>query len=293
MAVRLMQPGAQGRLLPRETALEMAAPVATLAASASLRLESPVSSTPGDDGLLADSTRPPAPLPLLSSSVRQLLIEGGNLDVEAGDLEAAFPRLSTAMPSVLQQALAAAGVRVPEPVDGQPVGASFAGSPFGSVTALSASPSAVTAMRPEFVVAEPFGGERWAQAVGERVMMLLGRDQQMAELKLTPPNLGQLEVRVSVQQDQASVAFVSQHAAVRDALEQAIPRLREMLAQQDLQLVNVDVSQRETGQQAGSADAGRGRSGSGGGDMAGDGAALSESGLPSGRVLQGMVDLFA
>jgi flagellar hook-length control protein FliK len=234
--------------------------------------------------------------------VHKVLVEGGNFDVgsgtgdDSGDFAAAFPRLSTATPSALQQALTTAGVRLPEPVDGQPIASSLPGSLSGNVTGMSASASVMTAapaMRSEFAVAEPFGGERWAQAVGERVMMLVGRDHQIAELKLTPPNLGQLEVRVSVQQDQASVAFVSQHAAVRDALEQAIPRLREMLAQQDLQLVNVDVSQRETGQQAGSGEAGHGRSGSGGGDLAGDGAAPTESGMPSGRLLQGMVDLFA
>jgi flagellar hook-length control protein FliK len=91
------------------------------------------------------------------------------------------------------------------------------------------------------------GDQRWADALGERVLLMAGREQHVAELRLSPPNLGPLEVRLSLHQDQASVAFVSQHAAVRDALEQAIPRLRDMLAQQDVQLVQVDVSQRETG----------------------------------------------
>jgi len=90
-------------------------------------------------------------------------------------------------------------------------------------------------------VPQKVGAADWGQAVGERLMWMVKGDQQMAELKITPPNLGPLEVKLTISNDQASVAFLSNHAAVRDALEAAIPRLREMLAQESLQLANVDV----------------------------------------------------
>jgi flagellar hook-length control protein FliK len=65
-----------------------------------------------------------------------------------------------------------------------------------------------------------------------------------------------MEVRIQVQNDQASVHFTSAHAVVRDALEAALPRLREMFGTTGVELVNVDVSsgqsfaeQQRTGEQ--------------------------------------------
>lgn len=103
-----------------------------------------------------------------------------------------------------------------------------------------------TAAAPVSVLAVPqrLHEAGWSQALGERLVLMAGREQQTAEIKLNPAHLGPLEVKLSLQQDQASVSFLSQHAPVREALEQAIPRLREMFNQQDLQLVNVDVGQR-------------------------------------------------
>jgi flagellar hook-length control protein FliK len=86
------------------------------------------------------------------------------------------------------------------------------------------------------------GGKAWQGAIADRIMWMVQGEQQFAKLQLNPPNLGPLEVRVSVNQDQASVSFMSQHAAVRDALEAAMPRLREMFDQQSMQLVRADVS---------------------------------------------------
>ena len=100
---------------------------------------------------------------------------------------------------------------------------------------------------------------------------------------------------MSLQQDQASVAFVSQHAAVREALEQAIPRLREMLGEQELQLVQVDVSQREAHQDGGQGGLGQDANG----EARSDGPASAEADAvevdDAGPMTQsrGLVDLFA
>jgi flagellar hook-length control protein FliK len=64
-----------------------------------------------------------------------------------------------------------------------------------------------------------------------------------AELRLNPPELGPLEVSLNVNSDEVSVSFQAQHAATREAVENALPRLREMLAQNGLTLANADVSQ--------------------------------------------------
>jgi flagellar hook-length control protein FliK len=91
-------------------------------------------------------------------------------------------------------------------------------------------------------VPQQVGGKAWEGAIADRVMWMVQGEQQFAKLRLNPPNLGPLEVRVSVNQDQANVSFVAQHAAVREALEAAMPRLREMFDQQSMQLVRADVS---------------------------------------------------
>ena len=152
---------------------------------------------------------------------------------------------------------------------------------------------AATAVQTPLALAQPIGSPDWQQALGERMLWLAGREQQVAELRLNPPHLGPLEVRIQVHQDQASVAFVSQHAAVREALEQAVPRLREMLGQQDLQLVQVDVGDRQAPDRQPAASHGGSAAGYSGGGEAG---AAGEPVAPAttlGRWARGLVDLFA
>jgi flagellar hook-length control protein FliK len=63
-----------------------------------------------------------------------------------------------------------------------------------------------------------------------------------AELRLDPPDLGPLEVRISLVDGETRVSFVAPQAAVREAVEAALPRLREMLTATGLNLGQVDVS---------------------------------------------------
>lgn len=98
-------------------------------------------------------------------------------------------------------------------------------------------------------VAVPVGQPQWSQAVGEKVLWLAAQNVSAAEIRLDPPDMGQLHVKVSVNQDQASVTFISPHPVVRDALDQQLNRLREMFSDQGLNLVNVDVSDRSGAQQ--------------------------------------------
>lgn len=115
-------------------------------------------------------------------------------------------------------------------------------------------------------VPQPVSDPGWGAAIGERLVWMAKGDHQLAELKISPPNLGPLEIKLTINHDQASVSFVSHHAMVRDALEAAIPRLREMLAEQSLNLVQADVG---AGQQH---DPGRSAEGhgNGGAHLAGD-----------------------
>lgn len=100
----------------------------------------------------------------------------------------------------------------------------------------AAAPAATVAV--ESRVASP----GWGAELGQKVVWLASQQQQVAHINVTPPQLGPIEIRLNLAHDQASATFVSPHAAVRDAIEAALPRLREMLAESGLTLGNVDVS---------------------------------------------------
>lgn len=82
----------------------------------------------------------------------------------------------------------------------------------------------------------------FAQGLGERLVLMADNGQQSARIKLYPEHLGPLDIRVKVDDDVAKVWFHAQHGQTRDALEQALPRLREMFAEQGLQLVRSEVA---------------------------------------------------
>ena len=87
-------------------------------------------------------------------------------------------------------------------------------------------------------------GERgWDQGLGDKLVWMAGQRQQVAELHLNPPDLGPLKITLTLDNnDQASAQFVSAHAQVREAIETAMPRLREMLADSGITLGNASVS---------------------------------------------------
>ncbi|MBI3525155.1 MAG: flagellar hook-length control protein FliK [Betaproteobacteria bacterium] len=87
----------------------------------------------------------------------------------------------------------------------------------------------------------PVGANGWDGEVGDKLVWMVGRQQQRAELVLNPPQLGRVEVSLSMHGDQTSAMFVSTNPAVRDALEAALPRLREMLADAGINLGQAQV----------------------------------------------------
>ena len=82
----------------------------------------------------------------------------------------------------------------------------------------------------------------WTQEVTDRVMWMSAQNLKSAEIKLDPAELGRLDIKVDMSQEQTQVTFASANAGVRDSLESQMFRLRELLAQQGLQNVDVNVS---------------------------------------------------
>lgn len=90
-------------------------------------------------------------------------------------------------------------------------------------------------------IATPVGTHGWDSAVGEKITWMVGRQETRAELVLNPPQLGRIEVSLSMNGDQTNAIFVSANPAVREALENAVPRLREMLQDAGISLGQTQV----------------------------------------------------
>ncbi len=92
-------------------------------------------------------------------------------------------------------------------------------------------------------VQTPVVSPNWSQSFNSNILMIAKDQMQMAKLNLNPPELGPVEIRLSVQNDQTNIQFFSQHSSVRDVIEEAFPRLRELLASNGINLGDVNVSE--------------------------------------------------
>lgn len=119
-----------------------------------------------------------------------------------------------------------------------------ASSPETAALAASAPPSGNTGERPPLSLPPTVGTVNWDQALGERLVWLSSRQGQWADLTLNPPSLGSLEVHLHLTGGEAGAQFYSPHASVREAIESALPRLREMMAAAGLALGEATVGDR-------------------------------------------------
>lgn len=85
---------------------------------------------------------------------------------------------------------------------------------------------------------------------GSRIAWLAEQKVGHAEIRVSPDHLGTIDVRLQLDGNRVNAEFHSAHADVRQALESSLPRLREMLGQQGLQLGQADVGQRQAQQQS-------------------------------------------
>lgn len=132
--------------------------------------------------------------------------------------------------------------------------------PLASIANPAHLPMIAPTDKSQLSITIPFQQAQWSEAVAERVMWMSTKGIQEAEIQLDPPELGPLQVRVSVTNEQAQVSFVVQNASVRDALDQSAMRLREMFDAEGINLTDVDVSD-QSQQQAGD-DSSKAESGS-------------------------------
>lgn len=92
-------------------------------------------------------------------------------------------------------------------------------------------------------ISVPVANGGWPHAVAAQVHWFVSNDIQSATLRLSPEHLGPVEVRIDVHDSQVNVNFSAAHAETRAALEQTVPRLREIFASGGLTLGHANVQQ--------------------------------------------------
>ncbi|RTR04400.1 flagellar hook-length control protein FliK [Halomonas nitroreducens] len=210
----------------------------------------------------------------------------------AGKANTAPP--ATPSPQALAEALSGGQDRGGQ---ARPTGADPAlGGMLPGTGATANGPAATTPTPLQATLSAPVNSPAWPQQLGQQLIRLgQGGGEQRIEMQLHPAELGPLSVTLKVGDQGAQAQFLSAHAQVRQALEQAIPQLREALAEQGIALGETSVGEQRQGasdeQTAGFAGNGE----PGGGET--EDAAVALGGAPGderrGVTLDGRVDLYA
>lgn len=90
----------------------------------------------------------------------------------------------------------------------------------------------------------------FANAVKDKVMVMINQKIQQVEIQLDPPEMGNVHVRVNLQNEQAAVQFIVQNQQAKDALEQNMGKLRDMLSENGVDVGDANIEQRQPGEQS-------------------------------------------
>ena len=164
-----------------------------------------------------------------------------------------------------------------------------------TISTLARHPAATAQRDAPLAVHANIRDQSWSSEFSQKIVWLATADKQSAQLTLNPPQMGPIEISLSVDKGSASASFVSANQEVRDAIETALPRLREMFASAGIQLGQTNVSSESFRQQSENPAASRARSQAGGDNDILAGASvesLTSRGF-HGQAGNGLVDLFA
>lgn len=222
-----------------------------------------------------ESQGPQAPLSTISAGIQQMEAAGATPLRKSAQLDVK-PKVDSANQSVVVTETAS------ESNQSQPVQHSQNSQPQVQV-AENRTPSAAEGVQrrePQNLPHLKLAGQEAPAELHQKVNLMLADKLQQAEIQLDPIGLGKMKIQIQIDaSSQASVHFVVQHGQTREMLEQAMPRLRDMLAGQGIQLGQTQVQhQSQQQQQQGQATSGGqgqqgqsgGQSGSGRGQETGD-----------------------
>lgn len=137
-----------------------------------------------------------------------------------------------------------------------PASSTLATPAFSTATiATPASTQIAVPVAPQ--ISAQLGSQEWQQAVSQHITLFTRQGQQTAELRLHPEDLGQIQISMKLDDNQAQLQMVSAHSHVRAALEATLPNLRIALAESGIELGQSNISsesfagqqQQQSGQQ--------------------------------------------
>ncbi|WP_337054202.1 flagellar hook-length control protein FliK [Pseudoxanthomonas sp. USHLN014] len=214
------------------------------------------------------------------------------LDPKAAATAAPADALKLAVGAALERE-GASGFALPDSKDDRSDALSFGGLVQGT-------PSLDRPLTANAVTATPMSmpaqlDDGFDDSFGTRIAWMAEQKLGHAEIRLNPEHAGPIDVRIQLDGTQVNAAFHSANADVRQALEASLPRLRDLLGQQGLQLGNADIGQRQqSGQQQDQGAAPRSQGQSFGSDAFGNGRATAQASVAPVTVRsRGLLDEYA
>ena len=144
------------------------------------------------------------------------------------------------LPNLQTSLLQTASAQITTDVEGLAV---IGNNPTNSLSAIN-----LQAM-PQAEITQALGRPAWSQAMGKQILMMVNQNIGTAEIRLNPAHLGPIEILIDMSEDQVNVSMSSRHAVVREAMEQALPKLREMLDEKGFSLADTDISKHSFAEQ--------------------------------------------
>ncbi|MEN3755207.1 flagellar hook-length control protein FliK [Aeromonas veronii] len=230
-----------------QSAAESAAAQGSVTANATAPTDSaaaPVMVAPQQVLAQAESQGPQAPLSTISAGIKQMEVTGTDEVRKAVSLEVK-PKAGEAEKSLVATTSSSESSPSQTVQHGQ-------NSQTQPQVADSRAPAAETTLRrePQNLPHLKLASQEAPAELHQKVNVMLAEKLQQAEIQLDPLGLGKMKIQIQMGADsQANVHFVVQHGQTREMLEQAMPRLRDMLAGQGIQLGQTQVQQQSQQQQ--------------------------------------------
>ncbi|MFM5590765.1 flagellar hook-length control protein FliK [Aeromonas veronii] len=230
-----------------ESAAESAAAQGNVTTNATTQSDSaaaPVMVAPQQVLAQAESQGPQAPLSTISAGIKQMEVTGTDEVRKAVSLEVK-PKAGEAEKSLVATTSSSESSQSQTVQHGQ-------NSQTQPQVADSRAPAAETTLRrePQNLPHLKLASQEAPAELHQKVNVMLAEKLQQAEIQLDPLGLGKMKIQIQMGADsQANVHFVVQHGQTREMLEQAMPRLRDMLAGQGIQLGQTQVQQQSQQQQ--------------------------------------------
>ncbi len=122
--------------------------------------------------------------------------------------------------------------------------AGMAGSQVGFLhnQPAGSAPTATTPAAVQTQLTTPLDHPAWGNELGQKLVWMVADKHHVAEMHINPPQLGPVDIKLTVDGNETTAVFTSPHSEVRQVLESSLPKLREVLAESGIMLGNASVT---------------------------------------------------